>query len=165
MPEQKRFMRRGVSKFLFLTTVADPETGPSRAELTSGIDLSDRISDVEGFALENSAIDTPDMGTDYTSSIPGEDKAENSALTFYEDKEDDSVETLLSKGAEGYLTILRKGDVPASKSLDLFPVRVGARSATYTVAAEPAKFRVSFNITGKPTLDAKIPAAAPGGGA
>ncbi|MEW1700928.1 hypothetical protein [Streptomyces sp. NPDC091278] len=168
MPElttQKRYMRRGVSKFLFLTAIANLKAGASRAELTAGTDLSHRISDVEGFALENSAIETPDMGTDYTSSIPGEDKAENSGLTFYEDREDDSVETLLSKGVEGYVVILRKGDVPSSRSMDVFPVRVGARSASYTTAAEPAKFRVSFTVTSKPALDAVIPAAATGGGA
>ncbi|WP_455711003.1 phage tail tube protein [Streptomyces cinereoruber] len=169
MPElttQKRFMRRGVSKFFFLTTIANPKNGPTRAEIAAGTELSDRISDVEGWALENTPIDTPDMGTDYTSSIPGEDKAENSALTFYEDREDSSVETLLSKGVEGYVVILRKGDIPASPSMDTFPVRVGARSASYTTAAEPAKFRVSFNITSKPALDSAIPAlTAPGGGA
>ncbi|MFJ4910652.1 hypothetical protein ACIQCR_34805 [Streptomyces sp. NPDC093249] len=61
--------------------------------------------------------------------------------------------------------ILRKGDVPSSRSMDVFPVRVGARSASYTTAAEPAKFRVSFTVTSKPALDAVIPAAATGGGA
>ncbi|MFB7424743.1 hypothetical protein ACFC0K_15870 [Streptomyces hydrogenans] len=168
MPElttQKRFMRRGVSKFFFLTTIANPKIGPSRAEIAAGTELSDRISDVEGWALENTPIETPDMGTDYTSSIPGEDKADNSALTFYEDKEDSSVETLLTKGVEGYVVILRKGDVVGSPSMDTFPVRVGSRSASYTAAAEAAKFRVSFNITSKPSLDVVIPAAAAGGGA
>ncbi|MQY11459.1 hypothetical protein SRB5_15770 [Streptomyces sp. RB5] len=163
MPEittQKRFMRRGVTKFFFLTTLAGLTSGPTRVELTAGTDLSAKISDVEGFALENSPIETPDMATDYTGSIPGEDKAENSALTFYEDQVDDSVETLLPKGAEGYIVILRKGDVPQSKSMDAFPVRVGSRSATYTVAAEPAKFKVSFNITAKPALDLPVPATA-----
>ncbi|MFE5296989.1 hypothetical protein [Streptomyces sp. NPDC056632] len=56
--------------------------------------------------------------------------------------------------------ILRKGDVPQSRSMDIFPVRVGSRSATYTASAEPAKFKVTFGITDKPVLDAAVPAAA-----
>jgi hypothetical protein len=158
----QRFMRRGITKFYFLSAVANPAAGPTRAELTAGTDLSPHISDIEGFSLENTPIETPDLASDFTSNIPGEDKADNSSLTFYEDQDADTIEALLAKGTEGFIAILRKGDVPASKSLDTFPVRVGSRSAAYTTAAEPAKFRVSFNITGKPSQDKPVPAAAAG---
>lgn len=158
LPVSNRFMRRGVTKFFFLDTITAKTFIPIRAELTSGTDLSPTISDVEGFALENTPIDTPDMASEFTSNIAGEDKADNSSLTFYEDKVDSTLETLLSKGVEGFVVILRKGDVVGSKSMDIFPVRVGARSATYTTATEPAKFKVSFNITAKPVQDAAVPA-------
>lgn len=151
-------MRRGVTKFFFVGAVTATSFIPTRAELTGSTDLSPSISDVEGFALENTPIDTPDMATEFTGNIPGEDKADNSALTFYEDKVDSSLETLLSKGTEGFIVILRKGDIVGSKSMDIFPVRVGSRSSTYTTASEPAKFKVSFNVTAKPVLDAAIPA-------
>lgn len=150
-------MRRGVTKFFFLDKITSGGV-PSREDLAAGTDLSAFISDVEGFALENTPIETPDMASDFTSNIPGEDKADNSSLTFYEDKVSDTIEELLSKGTEGYVVILRKGDVATSKSMDSFPVRVGSRSATYTAGAEPAKFKVSFNITDRPQLDAAVPA-------
>ncbi|GAA1353535.1 phage tail tube protein [Streptomyces beijiangensis] len=161
---QERYSRRGVSRFYFLKAIAAPNNVPTRAELgtTNGTDLSAFISDVEGFALENTAIDTPDMASSFTSNIPGENKADNSSFTFYEDKGSDTLEALLSQGVEGFVVILRKGDIqltPASRSMEVFPVRVGSRSATYTAANEPAKFKVSFNITSEPAQDLAVPAA------
>ncbi|WJV48902.1 hypothetical protein [Streptomyces flavofungini] len=163
---QQRFMRRGTTLFYFLQKIAADDNVPTRAELAAAnaTDLSGTISDVEGWSLENTPIDTPDMGSTFATSIPGEDKADNSSLTFYEDKVTDTVETLLSKGVVGFIVILRKGDVPASKSLDVFPVRVGSRSASYSTGSEPAKFKVTFGITEEPTLDAAVPAKSTGGG-
>ncbi|MEV8388663.1 MULTISPECIES: hypothetical protein [unclassified Streptomyces] len=156
--QPQRFMRRGVTKFLFLTTIQASTGVPGRLDLIAGTDVSAAVADVEGFALENTPLETPDMASEFTGNIPGEDKADNSSLTFYEDKEDEALEALLSKGVEGWVVILRKGDVPESKSMDVFPVRVGSRSPSYTTAAEPAKFKVSFNITSKPIQDVAIPA-------
>ncbi|MGW6238369.1 phage tail tube protein [Streptomyces sp. NPDC055094] len=156
--QPQRFMRRGVTKFLFLTTIQASTGVPGRPDLTAGTDVSAAVADVEGFALENTPLETPDMASEFTGNIPGEDKADNSSLTFYEDKEDEALEALLSKGVEGWVVILRKGDVPESKSMDVFPVRVGSRSPSYTTAAEPAKFKVSFNITSKPIQDVAVPA-------
>ncbi|MFC8449491.1 hypothetical protein [Kitasatospora sp. NPDC057223] len=161
---QQRFMRRGITKILFLKTIAAATNIPTRVELTApgATDLSKPVSDIEGWSLENSPIETPDLGSQFATSIPGEDKAASSSLTFYEDLAADTVETLLSKGTAGYICILRKGDIPQSKSLDIFPVRVGSRAPSYSTGTEPAKFKVSFSISDLPTLDAPVPAAAAG---
>ena len=121
-------MRRGITKFFFLSVIADPGNVPVRPELsgTNATDLSGAIADIAGWSLANSPIDTPDMGSTLTTSIPGEDKADSSSLTFYEDQVTDTIETLLKKGVRGFVVIMRKGDIPASKSMDVFPVRVAA---------------------------------------
>ncbi|WP_225102221.1 hypothetical protein [Streptomyces sp. CoH27] len=161
MTTQQRFMRRGITKFFFLKTIAATNNVPSRTELaaTNATDLSGFISDVAGWSLANSPIDTPDMGSTLTTNIPGEDKADSSSLTFYEDQAVETIETLLSKGVVGYIVIMRKGDVPQSKSMDVFPVRVAGRAPAYSAGNDPAKFTVTFAIAGQPTLDAAIPAA------
>ncbi len=151
-------MRRGVTKIYFLPEIAAATNVPTRAELTGGTELSGAISDIAGWSLGNSPIDTPDMGSTLTTSIPGEDKADASTLTFYEDKAGDTIETLLSKGEEGYVVILRKGDVPASKSMDIFPTRVASRAPAYSAGSDPAKFTVTFAVSDDPTLDAAVPA-------
>ncbi len=158
-------MRRGITKLFFLKSIAAATNIPTRAELTTGpgaTDLSKGVSDIEGWSLENSPIDTPDLGSRFATSIPGEDKAAASSLTFYEDLASEVTETLLSKDETGYVVILRKGDIPQSKSMDVFPVRVGSRAPSYSTGTEPAKFKVAFAITDIPTLDAAIPAAAAG---
>ncbi|MFC7219661.1 hypothetical protein ACFQLX_16035 [Streptomyces polyrhachis] len=156
---QKRFIRRGVTKVFFLDAISAAANVPSRTELTGSTDLSDSIADFAGWSLTNTPVDTPDLGTTLTTSIPGEDKADSSSLTFYEDQLDDSVETLLAKDTEGFVVILRKGDIPASKSMDVFPVRVASRAPAYSTGSDPAKFTVTFAISDEPVLDAAVPAA------
>nr|WSZ96828.1 hypothetical protein OH820_15205 [Streptomyces sp. NBC_00857] len=159
---QQRFLRRGITKIYWLRSIADPER-LTRKELNEPncFDLTHRVSDIEGWALSNEAIETPDMGSTFNGSIPGNDTAEDSSLTFFEDRASDEVERRLSKGAEGWVLLLRKGDVPGSPSADAFPVTVATRAATYTTDNEAAKFQVTFTVTDEPTLDAVVPEAAP----
>ncbi|MFF4426814.1 hypothetical protein ACFY04_39765 [Streptomyces sp. NPDC001549] len=89
------------------------------------------------------------------------DQADDSSLGFYEDKVADEIEQLLTKDSTGWVVFLRKGDVPGSRSMDVFPVRIGSRSPQYSVDNEAAKFTVAFSITEKPLQDAPVPAPAP----
>ncbi len=157
---QTRFLRRGISKIYWLKKVNDPKR-PTRTEISepNRFDLTGAVSDIEGWALENESIETPDMGTTFNSSIPGNDKAESSSLTFYEDRFSDDIEQQLSKGAQGYVVFLRKGDLPGSRSVDVFPVQVATRAATYSTGNEAAKFQVTFTVTEEPSLDAPVPEA------
>ncbi|MET9833775.1 hypothetical protein ABZ078_31760 [Streptomyces sp. NPDC006385] len=157
---QTRFLRRGISKILWSKDLNDPKY-PSRREITNAFSLTDAVSDIEGWALENDPIETPDMGSTFNSSIPGNDKAENSSLTFYEDRFSDAIEQQLPKGAKGYVILLRKGDLPGSRSVDVFPVQVATRAATYSTGNEAAKFKVDFTITDEPSLDRPVPQAQP----
>ncbi|WP_406303688.1 hypothetical protein OHA61_16765 [Streptomyces sp. NBC_00885] len=157
---QTRFLRRGISKIYWLTSITDPKW-PSRKEISepNRFDLTNAVSDIEGWALENDPIETPDMGSTFNSSIPGNDKAENSSLTFYEDRHSDAIEQRLRKGAKGWVVLLRKGDIPGSRSVDVFPVQVATRAATYSTGNEAAKFKVDFTIIDEPSLDAVVPEA------
>ncbi|MFJ5734740.1 phage tail tube protein [Streptomyces microflavus] len=157
---QTRFLRRGLSKILWVPDLNDPKY-PSRREITKAFVLTNAVSDIEGWALENDPIETPDMGSTFNSSIPGNDKAENSSLTFYEDRFSDAIEQQLPKGAKGYVVLLRKGDLPGSRSVDVFPVQVATRAATYSTGNEAAKFKVDFTITDEPSLDCPVPKAQP----
>ncbi len=155
----KKFSRRGVTRVLWLNSVNDAGHVPTRAELTAGTDLTDAIAAIDGWTLSNQAIDVPDLGSTFESKIPGTDQADDSSLGFYEDKVSDDIEQLLKKDETGWVVFLRKGDVPGSRSMDVFPVRVGSRSPNYSTDNEAAKFTVSFSITEKPTQDAAVPAA------
>ena len=153
-----RFSRKGVTKILFADTIAAATYIPTRAEITGATALTKQIAEVEGFSLENQEIETPDLESTFTSKIPGDDQASDSSLTFYEDDTSSTLEEALAKGTVGFIIILRKGDVPASKSMDVYPVRVASKSAAITVDNEAAKWTARFSITDTPVLDAAVPA-------
>ncbi|WP_405803411.1 hypothetical protein [Streptomyces sp. NBC_01187] len=157
---QTRFLRRGISKIVWVKKVNNLQW-PTRKEISepNAFEVTNAVSDIEGWALENDPIETPDMGSTFNSSIPGNDKAENSSLTFYEDRHSDEIEQHLPKGAKGYVVFLRKGDIPGSRSVDAFPAQVATRAATYSTDNEAAKFKVTFTITDEPVLDAVVPEA------
>jgi len=154
-----RFSRKGVTKILFAPTIAASTYIPTRTELSGATPLTKQISAVDGFTLENQEIETPDLESTFTAKIPGDDQAADSTLTFYEDDTSSTLEESLAKGTTGFIIILRKGDVPTSKSMDVYPVRVASQSAAITVDNEPARWMAKFSITDTPALSVEVPAA------
>ncbi|ACX71131.1 phage tail tube protein [Streptomyces parvus] len=157
----KKYMRRGTSKFYFLETIAAGTMIPTRTELTAGTEFSEFIAAMDGWTVANNEIETPNMADTYDSTIPGSDKADTSTFTFYEDEVEADIEEMLAKGTTGYVVILRKGDVPANASMDVFPIRVASQSPQYTADNEAAKFVVTCSITSRPVQGAPVPAAGP----
>ncbi|MFF9287511.1 phage tail tube protein [Streptomyces griseosporeus] len=152
-----RFNRKGVTKILFADTIASATYLPTAAELTAATDYTKHIAAVDGFALENQEIETPDMESTFVSKIPGDDSASDSSLTFYEDDTTDTIETELAKGTTGFIVICRKGKAPSTKGMDVYPVRVASNSAAITADNEAAKIMVRFSITDRPLLNATVP--------
>ena len=159
LAKPKKYMRRGTSRFFFVTTIAADSMIPTRSELSAGTEFSNYIAAMDGWTVANQEIDTPDMADTYDSTIPGSDKADSSSFTFYEDEEDAELEAIFAKGTTGHVVILRKGDIPANNSMDVFPIRVASQSPQYTADNEAAKFMVKFSITDVPLTGAAVPAA------
>ena len=156
----KRFMRRGVMQIFISPTCANIHQ-VTRAEITAAEEITDNVADTSGWTVENSSIAVADMGSTFAKNIPGEDSAADSSFTFWEDQDDDWLIELLPKGFEGFVFILRKGDVPASKSAGAYPVRVASNSAEISAGNDGARAVVSFSITDEPELDGPVPAATP----
>jgi hypothetical protein len=155
----KKYMRRGTSKFYFVPTIAAESMIPTRTELNAGTEFSEYIAAMDGWTVTNQEIETPNMADTYDSTIPGSDKADSSSFTFYEDEETATLEQTFAKGTTGYVVILRKGDVPANNSMDVFPIRVASLSPQYTADNEAAKFMATCSITSRPLQGAAVPAA------
>jgi hypothetical protein len=140
-----------------LATIAAGTKIPTRAEITAGTELSEYIADTAGWGVENTAVATPDMGSTFEGSIPGTDAAADSSFTFYEDLDDDTIEQLLPNGTNGFVVVMRKGNVAASTSMDIFPVRVATRTTEYSAGNDAARFSIRFTITSVPKVDAAVP--------
>lgn len=154
-----RFNRKGNTRIVFLTTIADPALIPTRTELDAGTDYTAQIAAIDGFTTENSPIETPDMASTFVGKIEGDDTAADSSITFYEDDVLDDIETDLAKGTVGFLVFFSKGDVPDGKGMDVFPVSVTSLSKPYTADSEAAKIVVSFAVTARPLQNGTVPAA------
>lgn len=146
-----KFMRRGKAKVFFLPTVAG--TIPTSAEVTAGTDLSARIADLNGWVLESSQIDTPDLSARFVSKIPGEQSVGDSSLTFYaDDANTDAIKTSLATDTSGFIYIAHAG-AGTGKKADLFPVRVSSVGNEYSMGNDAARFIVNFSITAPPSID------------
>lgn len=152
-----RFIRRGVSKILYVPTVANVNS-VTRAELTAATDLTPFVAEVNGWMLQNNSVATPDLSTTFETSIPGTDQVSDSSLSFYEDLDDETIETLVPAGSNGFIILLRKGDKPGTNSLDCFPTRVASKGSEFTTGNDPARFTVTFTVTSRPGLDGLVPA-------
>lgn len=155
-----RFNRKGVTRIYFVPTIASTSLIPTDAEITAGTDYTAQINAIDGFSLENTPIETPDMASTFVSKIGGDDSAADSSLTFYEDSALDDIETDLAKGTSGYIVIFSKGKTPGAKGMDVYPVTVVSNSKAYTTDNEAAKITVQFTVTARPVFNQAVPTGA-----
>jgi hypothetical protein len=152
-----RYTSRGSTKCYWVATISS-KAAPTRSELNAGTDLSPQLMDAEGWSVESEQIETPDLATRYTSTIPGSITAEDSSLTMYASKNGVDARALLPRDAVGFIVWLDGGDVAANK-MDVFPVTVSSVSKQRSASGEDADTLViSFAITSEPAENVAVPA-------
>ena len=152
-----RFNRKGTTEIHFVPTIADPGLVPTAAEITAGTDYTGQINAIDGWSLENTPIETPDMASTFVSKIGGDDSAADSSITFYEDSTLDDIETELAKGTSGYIVIFSKGNTVGNTGMDVYPVTVVSNSKSYSTDNEAAKITVQFTVTARPAFNQTVP--------
>ena len=157
-----RFFRRGTTKIFFDTSIADTDA-PTTAELSNATELSCEMAEISGFSFSNSPIDVPDMCDVFVKKIPGEDTAEDSSMTFYEDDGGfaaNPIQSTLAKGTEGYVLIFPFGIAGASPNTgdecEVWPVSIASLTREYTAGNDPARYMVEFTITDVPDQEATV---------
>jgi hypothetical protein len=123
---------------------------PTQAEITGGTDLTTSINAIAGFDLSNTAIAVPDLGSTFNKSIPGEDTTQASTITFYDDDSGSAIRTALAKGTAGFIILMPYGQA-SGKRAEVWPVRSSGVNDTWDLAADAARFVVSFAITDVPS--------------
>ncbi|MFC5996951.1 hypothetical protein ACFQE5_22325 [Pseudonocardia hispaniensis] len=152
-----RYTSRGTTKFYWVAAIADPDA-PTRLELDAGTDLSPQVADRSGWSVSSEMIQTPDLASRYTSTIPGTISAEDSSITFYMDKEGVDARALMPRDQAGFIVILDGGDVAANK-MDVYPVTVTSHSKNREVGGGAADTLViSYAITSEPSENVPVPA-------
>jgi hypothetical protein len=152
-----RYFDVGVTKCYFLPTIAATDLTPTRVEMDAGTDLSGEIADLDGWTVEGDEIETPDMGSLFTGSIPGRTTAEDCSLTFHASKEGEDARTLLPRGTEGFIMWCDGGDTTGNIGA-VFPIRVKSCSVQRNVDDENARIQVQFSVSREPAEAITIPA-------
>lgn len=149
-----RYIPPGTRKIYWVTTIAT-YTAPSRGELNAGIDLTNEIASMSGFAVTSASTETPDLSTRFTAKIPGRITADDSSISFYASSTSADVRTVLPRDTVGFVVILPEGDVTSQK-MDVYPAKVSS-AAVDTAEEDPAQVNIQFTITKIPALNVAIP--------
>lgn len=148
-----RFFRRGVTVFYALPAVVG--SSPTRAEITAGTKLTG-IAAIAGFAISNSPVATPDLDARFTTSVPGEDTAPTSELTFWDEDNDTTNRDVLAKDTEVFVIYMPYGDVPGKRCEVWDVTSTGVNDAIDLGAA--GQFKVGFSVNAVPNQAGTIPA-------
>lgn len=151
-----RYARFGVTKVYFCSAIAN-KSAPTRAELNAGTDLSNEVAEIDGYQVGSNFIETPDLGSSFTSKITGRTASDDSSLTMYASVNSVDVRSLLPRGTTGFLVWLDEGDV-AGRKMDIFPITVGSVPKERTAGDEASRLVVNVAITSAPAENVTIPA-------
>jgi hypothetical protein len=154
-----RFFRRGKSKCFWVVTLSST-TSPSAAQVNAGVNMTQPIADITGFEFSNSPIPTPDLSTTFTTTIPGEDTAQEPQIMYYEDDVTNTLQTTLAKGSTGFVVIFYKGTAGASPAsgdrAEVWPVISTGPYREYSMGNDPARWGARFTPSATPVFDALL---------
>lgn len=150
-----RYIPPGTRAYYWVPSIAN-KAAPSRAELDAGTDLTGEIAEVSGFQTTSESTDTPDLGSRFTSKIPGRITADDSSITLYASEDSQDVRQLLPRDTAGFVVQFPEGDV-SGRTMDVFPVKVSS-APKETSIEDPGKVMVQFTVTSEPEENVTVPA-------
>jgi hypothetical protein len=154
------FFRRGTSRVFVVPTIADADLNPTALEVTAGDEISDLIAGMDGFNFQNSPIGTPRLSTTFTTSIPGEDTADNPQLTFYELLSGNTLFATLAKGTVTHLVIFYAGTAGANPAAadkaEVWKVISTGPSREYSMDNVAAKWQARMTPDREPAFEATL---------
>jgi hypothetical protein len=152
-----RYFARGKTKIYVCPTVT-VLTAPTRAEMTAGTDLSPEVAAISGWLITSAQTDTPDLGTIFTSTIPGATSmASDNTVDMYADDNGVDVRGVLARGSTWVVLILYGGDVTGAK-MDCFRTRIRSVGKPVAVDDSAGLVQVSFSVTATPAENIAVPA-------
>lgn len=109
-----RYFLPGTTKVLLLPTVANLATGPTRAEMDAGLDISEEIAAINGWQITGETVPTADLGKRFTPQVNGRLTAAASGLTCWADKTGTDIREEVAIDQETFVVFLDGGDVAGS---------------------------------------------------
>ena len=154
-----RYFRRGTTKIYFVSSISS-SASPTVAEMAAGTELTCSVAEISGFAFQNNPIDVPDMCAEFVAKIPGEDTADDSEMTFYEDDTTNPLLTTLAKGTTGNIVFFPYGiggaNPVAGDDCEVWPTTVAKTTREWSAGNDPARFMTTFTVSAVPALTAEV---------
>jgi hypothetical protein len=151
-----RYIPEGVRHFYYLPACATI-TAPTRTELNAGTDLTPEVSGFGNWGVTSSAVDTPDLASRFTPSIPGLTTVDGPTIAMYADSTSADVRTLLPRDTVGFIVVFPEGDI-ATRKMDIFPVKVLSAEKMASLGGNPATIELTFSVTKLPAENITVPA-------
>lgn len=151
-----RYIPEGVRHFYYVPAVADLSS-PTRSELDAGTDLTPEVNAFGNWGLTSAAVDTPDLASRFTSSVPGLITVDGPTINMYASDDSDDVRSLLPRDTEGFIVSFPEGDV-TGHTMDVFPVKVASAEKTASLGGNPALVELTFTVTSEPSENVVVPA-------
>ena len=134
-----RYIPEGVRHFYYLSAISDI-TAPTRTELNAGTDLTPEVAGFGNWGLQGNQVDTPDLASRFTTSVPGLVTVDGPTISMYADSTSADVRTLLPRDTAGFIVVLPEGDV-AGHTMDVFPVQGAGRGEDGQPGRQPGHHR------------------------
>lgn len=151
-----RYFARGKTRIIACPLVS-VLTAPTRAEINAGTDLTPEVAAIAGWQVSSAQIDTPDLGTVFTSTIPGSTSIGDSSVDMYADDNGADVRGVLPRGTVTVILIMYGGDIVGAK-MDAFRTRVRSVAKPLSVGDDAGIVQVQFSITATPAENVTVPA-------
>lgn len=156
-----RSIPRGLSRWYACPVVANPAS-PTRAEITAGEDITESIAGITGFALTNSPVTTPDLGSRFDKTVAGIDSAGDSSLNMWDEiargtAPSDPARDVLAKDTELYMVKMPYGDIPGKRLETWAVTSTGVNDQNDMAAA--MQYQVGFSVREVPEQNGVVPAA------
>lgn len=146
----KQFIRRGVSRYLLVKSIADPEN-PTKAEIEAGTDITCAIAGVNGWGYSRDMLSVPNACSMFDTSLPAGIKVDDSSLVFHEDRENDEIIVELGEEGDRYFPVFCPKGVGDGKPITIYQTQYAGLSRNYNLStSEHATIEAKFAHVGKP---------------
>lgn len=153
-----RHVQPGLTVIKHLPLIASPTLVPTRAELTSGTDVSLEVYDWDGWAPEGSTAPSRAVGTKKVGGVPSVHTLQQSAFTLNSDIDGNDGRALFVEDLSGYVVFMDAGD-EEDRLMDIFKTQVVLTTPVKSADGSAVHLhRVLFAIRDW-KLNAAIPAA------
>ena len=151
----------GMTRVAWVTSIANIAS-PTTTELNAGVLLQSFITadGLDGLEPDSASVDTSALDSIFNTSTIGRLSFENTMFTLKKQTSPDTAYTTLARGTAGFIAVRRSiassTAWASAQALEVYPAIVAVRAKVKPEPNTVERYKVKFNITLTPNLDAAV---------